>query len=98
MSRNLHNKLLNRIMKAPVNLYFDVTPLGKLIKHFTEDIGRCDRAFFWHINWVFDSVADCLIKIFIAVYFSSWMGLVVATNMFLLYRVTNYAYAGKDEA
>ena len=87
MSRDLHNRLLNRVMKAPVNLYFDVTPLGKLTKHFTYDIGRCDRAFFWHINWVFESVTDCLIKICIAVYFSAWMGVVVVINMFMLYRV-----------
>jgi len=67
-------------------------------KHFTEDIGRTDRAFFWHINWVFDSVADCILKISLACYFSPWMGLVVAINLFLLYRVQTYTFNGKDEA
>jgi len=87
MSRQLHNRLLNRVLKAPVNLYFDITPIGKLLKHFTEDIGRCDRAFFWHINWVFDCVGDCAFKIGLACLFSPWMGLVVAVNMYLLYQV-----------
>lgn len=98
MSRELHNRLLKKVVNAPVNLYFDVTPVGKLLKYFTEDIGRTDRAFFWHINWCFDSIADCLIKISIACYFSKWMALVVTVNMILLYRVQTYTFNGKDEA
>jgi len=72
-------------MNAPVSLYFDVTPVGKLLSNFTSDIGRTDRAFFWHINWVFDSVADCILKIGFAVYFSPYMLIAVAINMYLLY-------------
>ena len=72
-------------MNAPVSLYFDVTPVGKLLSNFTSDIGRTDRAFFWHINWVLDSVADCILKIGFAVYFSPYMLIAVAINMYMLY-------------
>jgi len=43
MAKKLHSELLERVIKAPVNLYFDITPLGKLIDNFTSDIGRADR-------------------------------------------------------
>lgn len=85
MSRTLHNRLLTKVLNAPINLYFDVTPLGKLLKNFTEDIGRTDRAFFHHIQWVFDRTADLILKIAIACYFSKYMLIVLSVNLYLTY-------------
>jgi len=50
MARELHKNLLARVVNAPVNLFFDVTPLAKLLKNFTSDIGCADRALFHYIN------------------------------------------------
>jgi hypothetical protein len=82
-------------MNAPVSLYFDVTPVGKLLSNFTSDIGRTDRAFFWHINSVLDSVADCILKIGFAVYFSPYMLIAVAINIYLLYGLQKYTVIGR---
>ena len=30
--------MLGRLMKAPINLFYDVTPSGKLISRFSEDL------------------------------------------------------------
>lgn len=95
MAKKLHRELLQKVMNAPVNLYFDVTPVGKLLMNFTGDIGRTDRAFFWHINWVMDSVADCILKIGFAIYFSPYFLIAVVINMCLLYRLQNYTIEGK---
>ena len=84
-------------MNAPVNLYFDVTPSSKLLKNFTEDIGRTDRAFFWHINWVFECIADLIFKIGIAIFFSPYMIIPVAVNMYMLYLLAEYTKNGKSE-
>ena len=46
MSRILHSTLLKRVIHAPINLFFDITPLGNLINGFTEDMARCDRDFY----------------------------------------------------
>lgn len=97
MARGLHKKLLNRVMNAPVNLYFDITPAGKLQTNFTKDIGRTDRAFFWHINWVFDSIADCGFKILLALYFSPFMAIPLSINIFFLKKLRDYVKGGKPE-
>ena len=34
MGRDVHNNLLKRILLAPVNLFFDVTPIGKILNIF----------------------------------------------------------------
>jgi len=38
MARELHKILLARVVSAPVNLFFDVTPVGKLLDNFTRDM------------------------------------------------------------
>jgi len=97
MARELHKNLLARVVNAPVNLFFDVTPMSKLLDNFTSDIGKTDRRFFRSINWVLESVIDCLIKIGISLYFSPYMIIAVAVNLYFLCKLQNYSMAGKEE-
>jgi len=97
MANKLHSDLLKKVMNAPNNLYFDVTPVGKLLGNFTADIGRCDRAFFWHINWVLDTMADFLLKISFAIYYSPYMLIAILINLYLLYGLQDFTKNGKTE-
>lgn len=38
MGVDVVKKTLTKIMKAPINLFFDVTPLGKILQIFNEDM------------------------------------------------------------
>ena len=38
MGVKVHQDTLSRIMKAPVNLFFDVTPIGRILRIFTVDM------------------------------------------------------------
>jgi len=96
MAKELHKNLLARVVNAPVNLFFDVTPLAKLLDNFTGDIGDVDRALFRNINEVMNSVIDCLIKIGIALYFSPFMIVAVVTNLYFLHKIQKYTLTGKD--
>lgn len=35
---SVHRETLKSVLLAPINLFFDVTPLGKIIAIFTEDL------------------------------------------------------------
>ena len=35
---SVHRETLKSVLLAPINLFFDVTPLGKIISIFTEDL------------------------------------------------------------
>lgn len=41
-SRNLHNKLLKCVLAAPINTYFDVTPIGRIMNRFSKDLDCMD--------------------------------------------------------
>ena len=50
-SNNLHRKMVNSVLKAPINLYFDKTPTGKLLNRFSKDINRIDAEFWFSITF-----------------------------------------------
>lgn len=41
-SANLHNELFRRVLSAPVNLFFDVTPMGRILNRFSNDLDQLD--------------------------------------------------------
>jgi ATP-binding cassette subfamily C (CFTR/MRP) protein 1 len=41
-SRNLHDKSMERLLRAPTNLFFDVQPVGRLINRFSKDLELVD--------------------------------------------------------
>lgn len=41
-SKNLHQILLSTVLKAPVNTYFDVTPVGRILNRFSKDLDAMD--------------------------------------------------------
>lgn len=40
---NLHKRLLRGLLRAPVNLYFDVTPLGRIVNRASRDSDQVDQ-------------------------------------------------------
>ena len=38
----VHNRAIAAVVKAPINLYFDVTPLGRLLNRFSKDVYDMD--------------------------------------------------------
>ena len=48
IGRDVHRVTLKRVLLAPVNIFFDVTPLGKIVKIFMEDL-----------NVFYGQVLDC---------------------------------------
>jgi len=38
--------MLDRIMQAPINLYFDITPIGRIQTRFTKDLGAVEGNFY----------------------------------------------------
>jgi len=43
-SKTIQERMINRVLKAPINLYFDRTPSGIIINRFSNDINEIDSA------------------------------------------------------
>lgn len=45
-SLKFFTEMLDRVMTAPINLYFDVTPIGLIQSKFTKDLGAVEGEFY----------------------------------------------------
>jgi len=43
--KGFFSMMLEKVMHAPINLYFDVTPISRVTKSFSEDIHAIDYGF-----------------------------------------------------
>lgn len=46
-SKKVHQKMLEKTMNAPINLYFDKTPSGQILNRFSNDINNVDTVISW---------------------------------------------------
>lgn len=44
-AKYLHNSLLASVLRAPMNTFFDVTPLGRILNRFSHDVDVTDTEF-----------------------------------------------------
>ena len=40
----VHEKLMNSLLKAPINLFYDVTPLGRILNRLSKDLNTIDES------------------------------------------------------
>jgi hypothetical protein len=45
-SLKFFTEMLDRVMGAPINLYFDVTPIGQIQTRFGRDLGAVEGQFY----------------------------------------------------
>lgn len=46
--------MLDRLIRAPVNLFHDVTPVARILAYFQDDLNNLDAHSFWTIQRVVD--------------------------------------------
>jgi ABC-type multidrug transport system fused ATPase/permease subunit len=49
-SKLIHNHMLNKVLNAPINLYFDITPIGRILNRFSKDLSILETQFFWPLG------------------------------------------------
>ena len=49
LSDGFHTKIMQKVMNAPINTFFDITPVGKILVRFSKDLEIFKGGFFWCI-------------------------------------------------
>ena len=49
--RVLHTEMLSKVLNAPINLYFDVTPIGKILNRFSKDLDVLEMQLLFTLNF-----------------------------------------------
>mmetsp|Transcript_20484 Transcript_20484/g.27674 ORF Transcript_20484/g.27674 Transcript_20484/m.27674 type:complete len:232 (+) Transcript_20484:533-1228(+) len=70
VGKKLHNTLMAYVFRAPINLFFDVTPIGKILNRFSKDLAVIDEQIYYNFGGflicLWQSIA-CLVVAAVAV-------------------------------
>ena len=88
-SKLMFNDMMNTVVKAPVNLYFDVTPSGRILNRFSKDLSVIENHLVWQINHM-NHVVWGLLQVFcIAIYIVPQITLVMVVVLILSYQIVS---------
>ena len=67
----LHDRMVERVLNAPINLYFDRTPVGRILNRFSKDLQAADSQMWFligNMHLSFYTVLSVLVIAVVAVY------------------------------
>lgn len=76
-SISLHNKAVEALVKAPVNLFFDITPLGRILNRLTKDMDEIDGNLAFCIGGALVCTTGLLGTIAICFIFAPWIIVII---------------------
>ena len=96
MNKKLHNKMLTKIIHAPINLFHDIVPIGQIINRLTSDLDKC-RAISKLLNLILRSFFMLLTSIVVCFHYNSLSLISAFVMIFFGIIITNYYIsAGRD--
>ena len=89
MNKNLHNKMLSKIIHAPINLFHDIVPIGQIVNRLTFDLDKC-KAISKLLNMVLRSFFMLITSIVVCFHYSSFSLLSALVMIVFGIFITNY--------
>ena len=81
-SAAIHSKLLKNLIQAPVNLFFDVTPVGRILKRFSGDMSKIDEQLSEGLTKVLFSIISTFSIIIMTVIYAPYLVILIPAIFF----------------
>lgn len=80
--------MLSSIMRAPINLFFDRVPIGRILNRFSKDLNVADTSLYFSLNSALNTISALLADIIICMYGGSFYVLPLVVVFFVYsYRI-----------
>lgn len=86
-SKTVHERMINSMVDAPVNLFYDVTPLGRLLNRLSKDLNIIDESISRNYGSVLAEIMNVGSKVAIVLIFFPILCIIVPILLYLSYRV-----------
>lgn len=83
--------MIDRIMQSPINLFFDVTPIGRILNRFSKDLNILDTEISWNISTAFACFYGAIGTLVIAAIAVYWTIIPMPFIFFLFYKIFAYS-------
>mmetsp|Transcript_31687 Transcript_31687/g.48507 ORF Transcript_31687/g.48507 Transcript_31687/m.48507 type:complete len:225 (-) Transcript_31687:919-1593(-) len=71
-TKRVHEEMVDRILHAPINTYFDVTPIGRVLNKFSKDLNAIENQMPWQVGVFFVMLMSLLQTCSLAIYAFKW--------------------------
>ena len=68
VSSKIYKEMLKSLLDAPINRYFDINPLGRIITRFTNEIGSLQGGTFWQLSSLMSMILNFVFALCMVVY------------------------------
>lgn len=76
-TQRLHRSMINRVMEAPVNLYFDVTPVGRIMNKFSKDLNAIESSQGGMLSMIINNFFRLVQVFLVAIFAVYWIGAIL---------------------
>ncbi|GMF61673.1 unnamed protein product [Phytophthora fragariaefolia] len=83
-SQNMHDELFQRVLRAPVTRYFDVTPMGQILNRFSNDLDQMDSILPQEYQLLLQNASLAFGVLIVSAFASYWIG-VAYIPIFLIF-------------
>jgi ABC-type multidrug transport system fused ATPase/permease subunit len=90
LSSQMHDSLIKRVLNAPMNLYFDQTPIGSLVNIFSKDLHACDINTMRAVVRFFKTIVDIACKVILAVLVIPQLVVILIINFFMAFKLVSH--------
>jgi ATP-binding cassette subfamily C (CFTR/MRP) protein 1 len=71
-SNILHRRMIDKTLRAPINLYYDKTPTGKILNRFSKDINKLDFDLPFTITFTIECLSWICASLYVSALVSPW--------------------------
>jgi len=87
-SRYIHKEMFGKVIRAPLNLFFDRVPAGRILNRFSKDLSAVDEhlssVFYWVIAQFFSFMTDIVVCLIVGTF---WVFPLAVVFCYLCYRL-----------
>jgi ABC-type multidrug transport system fused ATPase/permease subunit len=95
--KSLHNKMLAKVLNAPINLYFDITPIGQILNRFSKDLMIMDSSLVFSISGFYGTLFNALASLTVAIIVVPYIIVAVVIMLVIAILIFRYCLEGYNQ-
>lgn len=86
--------MISRVLNAPINLYFDTTPSGRILNKFSKDLSAIESMLVYLIGTFYAALYSTISILVVSVIVVWWIIFFVPVISYLIYRIFKRSISG----
>lgn len=96
-SKIIHQQMIARVLQAPINLFFDVTPMGKILNRFSKDLDTVDTQLGFQIGTVLTMFYQGFATILVAALAVPWIAIIYPILFYVFFKLFRFSIHAQRE-